>query len=274
MSGPATSRQRESEDPAKRSHTLALDTMYLDVVGQVASITFNRPAVLNAGNLQWVADLARLGQATAENKNIRVVILRGNGRAFSSGIDLKVVSSRAYDFDWYRRWEEAITAFEVMEKITIAAIHGYCLGGGLQLALACDIRIAREDAVMALPAALEGLIPGLGPYRLARFVGIGRAKTLSLTGEQISAKAALELGLVDYVVSEAEFDHRISEVAKVILQGPITAQLHTKKITNMAFDWAFPKMFEEYLKRQKECVDSPDHAEAAAAYRRSKGLDR
>jgi len=251
---------------------LELETMYLTREGQVDTIWLNRPDALNAGNLQWVEDLTVMAKRVATDPAARIVVVRGRGRAFCSGIDLKVVSTGQYDFDWFRRWEEAVTAFEAMEKVSIAAIHGYCVGGGLQLALACDIRIARADGVLGLPAAMEGLIPGLGAYRLARYIGMGRAKYLALTGELISAQEAFDLGIVNYVVKEPEFERTLGDVTQKLLLGPMTAQVRTKKMTNMSFDLDFREIFAEYLKMQKEAVDSPDHQAAAAAYRKKKGI--
>ncbi len=251
-------------------NTKRLDTMCATRDGQVMTITLNRPEALNAGDLEWVRDLGTLGQEAACDPDARIVVIRGAGRAFCSGIDLKVVSSGAYDMDWFRRWEEAITTFEHMDKVTVAAIHGYCLGGGLQLALACDLRLAREDTIVGLPAALEGLVPG--PYRLARFAGWGRARRLSLTGENLDARTAQAWGILDVVVSEKEFEPKLQELVAKLLSGPVTAQLNTKKMTNLAFDRDFARMFEHYLEWQKQSVQSADNAEAAAAYRRSKGL--
>jgi enoyl-CoA hydratase len=243
------------------------------IQGEMATITLNRPEVHNCGNPQLIAELVQAAERVRAEESVRVVVLRGNGRSFSSGIDLKVVSTRDYEFDWFRQWERAVRLFEEMEKVTIAAIHGYCLGGGLQLALACDLRVVCQDAILGLPAALEGLVPGLGPYRLAHYIGLGRAKWLTLTGEKIDAWKAHSWGLADVLVRREEFDSSLWRLIRQLIDSPVTAQIYSKKMLNLANDVSFEDMMENYLEWQHISVDSADHARAAEAYRKTKRLE-
>ena len=108
---------------------------------------------------------------------------RDDVRAFSSGIDLKTLSRGEFPMEWFRVYERGLRTYETMDKVVMAAIHGYCIGGGLQVALASDIRIVSENTQFGLTAVKECLVPGLGTYRLARFIGMGRAKRIILSGE-------------------------------------------------------------------------------------------
>ncbi len=121
-----------------------LETMCCDVKGPVAHVTLNRPDVLNAMNVQWAHDFLAIAEDLERNSQVKIVIVRGSGRAFSSGIDLKALSRQEFSMDWFRVYERGLRAMETMDKVVISAIHGYCIGGGLQVALASDIRIVAE----------------------------------------------------------------------------------------------------------------------------------
>ena len=131
---------------------MQLNTMFITREGLVATLHLNHPARLNAFGNQGMIELGAAADALAQDNNIRIVIITGEGRAFSTGIDLKELAAGEMDMTCHPRWERALRTFETMHKVVIAAINGYCLGGGLQLALACDIRIAAESARLGLPA--------------------------------------------------------------------------------------------------------------------------
>lgn len=178
------------------------------ITDRVAVVTLSRPQNLNALNSQVFRELAAVFGEIARDSKIKAVILTGSGsKAFAAGADitelqhLSVVEAR--DF--------ALAAFGAQEQIasllkpTIAAINGYALGGGCELAMCCDLRIASENARLGQPEINLGIIPGGGgTQRLARLVGISRAKELVFTGEVITAQAALEWGLVNQVVPSGE----------------------------------------------------------------------
>src|SRR5687767_8686895 len=134
--------------------------------GPLATITLNRPEVLNAENLAWVQGLGTAVAAVAGEPEVRVVVIRGAGRAFSAGMDLDMLGSEGMPPGFYEGQERAFRALETLDKIVIAVLHGYCLGGGLQLAIACDIRIASSACQLGLPAAREGVFPGMAVFRL------------------------------------------------------------------------------------------------------------
>ena len=153
----------------------------LEYDGPLARITLNRPEVLNAMNLAWVQGLDAAVSAVAAEPKVRVVLVRGAGSAFCSGLDLDMLAQEGMSPGFYELQERAFHGLEVMNKITIAVLHGYGLGGGLQLAISCDIRVCSTECRLGLPAINEGLIPGLAPFRLPRLIGLGPARRLILS---------------------------------------------------------------------------------------------
>jgi len=150
-------------------------TIRLDVRGEVACITFDRPHVLNAGNARFASDLRDAVAAIEARRDVRVVVMTGAGRAFQTGVDLKALAAGELTQSDLIRWEDAMTALERMDRLVIAGINGHAIGGGLQLALVCDYRLAVEDALLSLPAVKECLIPSMSLFRLPRLIGMGRA---------------------------------------------------------------------------------------------------
>ena len=246
---------------------MQLETMYSTVQDNVATIVLNRPQVLNCADEQWARDLNALVDDLAGQPHLRVVILRGAGRAFCTGIDLTALAAGETSMRFFRNWEAALRKLETMEPIVIAAIHSHCIGGGLQVALACDLRIARADARFGITAVREGIIPGIGMWRVARYAGLGRAKRLSLAADIIDAATACEWGLIDWVVEEADFESRISELTARLLTMASTSTRLTKKLTNMAFDASFADFVETYFEYQQQSMTSPEHRQAMADHR-------
>lgn len=235
--------------------------------GPLAFITLNRPEVLNAMNLAWPSDLLAITRPLARNKQVRVVVLSGAGRAFCSGIDLKALSSGGIPLQWFRETELAFRSVEELPQFVICAAHRYCIGGGLQLALASDLRIVTADTQFALTAVKECLIPGMGTYRLARYVGLGRAKRIALSGEFIGAQEALAIGLVEHIVPQTDYDHFVKEQIQSYLKIASEGQRQTKYLLNRAFDLTWDEFLKAYMVSQKKTIASAEHREAMAAYR-------
>src|SRR5215813_2812631 len=210
--------------------------MYSERDGRVATIVLNRPQVLNCANEQWARDLNTIVDDLAADNRLRLVVLRGAGRAFCSGIDVTALAAGETTMAFFRNWEAALRKLETMEPIVLAAVHSHCIGGGLQIALACDLRVARDDAQFGVTAVKEGIIPGIGMWRVARYAGLGRAKRLALAAEVIDAQTAHEWGLVDWVVDANGFEAKVAEVAGRVRSMTWTSTRLTKKLTNMAFD--------------------------------------
>lgn len=187
---------------------------------QIAILTFNRPASLNALNAEVNQKLIELLDEAEADSNIRVVILTGGGeKAFIAGADIKEMQNlNAIDArEFALNAKRAADKIYNLKKPIIAAINGFCLGGGLEYALACDIRLASENAKFALPEITLGIMPGsAGTQRLPRLIGVGKAKELIYTGAIINAQTALELGLINHVYKKNDLMTETMSIAEKI----------------------------------------------------------
>lgn len=196
--------------------------------GQVAVLTVDRPAVRNALNLETVQEIRAALQDLAANASVGVLIVTGAGdKAFVSGADINDIRARTLTDGLAAINSSLFAEVEKFPRPTIAAVNGAALGGGCELALACDIRVAADTARFGQPELNLGIIPGAGAtQRLPRTVGIGWARHLVLTGETIDARQALEIGLVTAVVPPADLMPRARDLADRILRtGPLAARL-------------------------------------------------
>jgi len=211
----------------------------------VFEILLNRPDKRNAINLELYEQLGDAISEAGRTEGIRVVILRGNGAAFSSGIDLGsfLDFSQKYGAGWQQRmrsithdFQDVLTRLERLEVPTIALLHGYCLGLALEIALACDIRIAAEGTMMGLLETRLGLIPDVGgTTRLTRLVGPARAKELIFTGRQIDATTAASWGIVNYVVAADELQGKADALAAEIqMAAPLAVGMAKRIIDGLA----------------------------------------
>jgi len=246
---------------------MELATMYSTIEGAVATLVLNRPHVLNCANEQWARDLNTLLDDLIARADVRVVVVRGAGRAFCSGIDLTALSRGEISMEFFANWERALRKLETMDPIAVAAVQSHCIGGGLQIVLACDLRVARADAQFGITAVREGIIPGIGMWRIARYGGLGRAKQLALIADKVDAQAALQWGLVDWVESEESFEARVTTTVERVLSMAWTSTRLTKKLTNAAFDMPFDEFLRTYLGYQQQSIASPEHQAAMAEHR-------
>jgi len=191
--------------------------------GNVATVTFKRPPV-NALNVELVKELYAVIEQLDEDKTVRVIVLTGSGKAFVAGADIAEMSnmSTLQAREFARNGHRALSRIEKTEKPVICAINGFALGGGCEVALACDIRIMAEGAKIGQPEVNLGIIPGFGgTQRLPRLVGAGIAKELILTADPIDAQEALRIGLVNKVVPADKLLATAQEMAKKIAgKGP------------------------------------------------------
>jgi len=248
--------------------------MYSSVGDRVGTLVLNRPHVLNCANEQWARDLNTLVDDLAGNERLRVVIVRGAGRAFCSGIDLTALAAGETGMTFFRSWEMALRKLEALDPIVIAAIQSHCIGGGLQIALACDLRVARDDARFGITAVREGIIPGIGMWRAARHAGIGRAKRLALAAAIVDASVALDWGLVEWVVDSESFEAKVAELTDRILSMAWTSTRLTKKLTNMAFETSFTEFVETYFEYQRLSTSSPEHLQVMSDHRKERASRR
>lgn len=208
---------------------MADQTVVTSIAGRVATVTINRPDQRNALNVATRAELIRAIDTLATDAEVRVMILTGAGdRAFVAGADIREFEGRT-PVDQFKIMSarSIYEAVEDLPKPVIAAINGYCLGGGCELAMACDIRIASDSARLGQPEVNLGILPGGGgTQRLPRLVGLGRALKLLYTGELVDAAEALRLGLVDEVVPADQLMVRAAALAETIAtKSPVALRL-------------------------------------------------
>jgi len=202
------------------------ETIILSVKGNIAWIRFNRPEKLNAMNLQVIKETERAIAECEEAEEVRALILTGNEKAFIAGADIAPMA-KADVSAAFQLTEATIRMQERLADIpkpTIAAISGFALGGGLEVALCCDFRLAAENAVLGFPEITLGIIPGGGgTQRLPRLVGLGPATEMLLLGKPIKADKALAIGLVREIVPEDQLESRAEDLAKRLARIPSMA---------------------------------------------------
>lgn len=214
------------------------DNLLVEKRGRVALVTVNRPDKMNALNVKTREEIIAVFKELGEDKDIRVVVITGAGeKAFIAGADIGEFSGKtALEQREIMQRSRAFDAMEDFPKPVIAMINGYALGGGCELALACDIRIASAKAKLGQPEVKLGLIPGGGgTQRLARAIGEGKAMELILTGDMVDAEEALRLGLVNQVVAPENLEDRAMELAnKIAEMSPIALAMAKKSVKNAA----------------------------------------
>ncbi|MHA1616276.1 MAG: 3-hydroxyacyl-CoA dehydrogenase/enoyl-CoA hydratase family protein [Candidatus Njordarchaeales archaeon] len=218
-----------------------LETLLVKYEYPIAWIILNRPDKLNAMSTKMLDELREVLQKIDKNKDIRAVILLGNGKAFCAGADVSEFKDMTgVEALLYSRKIQGV--FELIENLTkpvIAAIHGYALGGGLELALACDLRIAAAGSLLGQPEINLGIIPGAAAtQKLVRLIGEGKAKEMIFLGDQISAEDALELGLVNKVVPKRELELEARRIALKLAEKPPLTIFIAKYVINYGKDVA------------------------------------
>lgn len=207
------------------------------IEGALAEVTINRPKALNALNSETLQELGQVIQELTGNKEVGVVIITGAGeKAFVAGADITQMKdmNAIEGREFGRLGQKVFSAIETMPQVVIAAVNGFALGGGCELAMACDIRLASKNAKFGQPEVTLGITPGFaGTQRLPRLVGRAIAKELIYTGDMIDAEEAYRIGLVNKVYEPEELMDKAREMAKRILsRGMIAVQLCKAAINN------------------------------------------
>lgn len=197
-----------------------MKNIQVQIVDQVVTLTINRPEALNAMNTEMLTELSTALREVADHPEYRCLILRGAGdKAFVAGADISEMLTfnqrQAFDFSLFGN--RIFAQLEQLHIPTIAVVHGYALGGGMELAIACDFRIATPQAKFALPETGLGIIPGFGgTFRLARLIGEGHAKHLMYTGKTIDGQEAYRIGLVETLATTEELETVLKEMIQRI----------------------------------------------------------
>ena len=239
--------------------------------GAVRHIVMSRAEKRNAMNEELVRGLGEAFQAAAADHSVRVVVVRGDGPMFSSGMDLSDLRSLSEQPENLRAFRGPILAvwnlLEEMTKPTIAQIHGACIGGAAELALAADMRVMAEDAVVAIPEVRVGLIPDVGgSSRLPAVVGLGVAKELIMTGRPIDGREAHRIGFANRVAPAEELDAATEALCNELLScAPLAVGL-AKRVMDAAAKPALAATLEQEVTCQQLLAASDDYAEGAAAF--------
>jgi len=219
------------------------ETVLLSKEGPVTTITLNRPEFLNALSPKLMDELDKVLEYVADDSNTRAVVITGAGRAFTSGGDMELDIAEVHKmpaFEWREydiKFYSVIKRIYWMEKPVIAAVNGPATGGGLDLALACDIRIASDKAKFGMFYVRIAGVPDLGGcYLLPRIVGLGRAKLMAFTGDLISAEEAEHFGLVDKLIQESEFANAVHVLSHKLGNMPTKAIGMTKQAIHRSLD--------------------------------------
>lgn len=242
-----------------------------EVEGGVATLTLNRPAVLNALNLALKSELAERIAELGRRRDVRAVVLTGSGRAFCSGGDIREMDAGRTPADTRERLlalhRSIFTPLATLEKPVIAAVNGVAVGAGLSLALACDLVFAAERASFGAVFSRRGLVPdSSAAFHLVRFVGVARAKELAFSGRVVNASEALQLGLVQRVIADAELLRETQAYAAVLAQGATVALGLTKRLLDLAPGSSLEAMVEHEIGAVIQAVGTADHAEALRAF--------
>ncbi len=224
------------------------ETIRFEEAGDVATITLVRERI----NVRQLRELERVFDHLEDTSSARVVVIAGH----SLGIDFAEFDAKApLDIHGFNKWEKLVSRVERLTQATIASVDGDCRGGGFQLVLACDIRVSAPGVCFSLPEVQMGFLPGMATYRLARYIGLGQAKRVILTGEKISAERAQELGAIDYLAP--------SHDARVALARSALGPTHTvaislaRRLLNESFDTAYEDALGNFLAAQHRAISQP-----------------
>lgn len=238
--------------------------------GEIATIKLNRPKVLNAMNKQLWLDIQQALEDAKNDPKIKAVIITGEGRAFSTGADLKESKDRSLEDyrDYLEELQEASRKILRFEKATIAAINGYALGSGCELALACDIRIAAEEAKIGSPEARVASSVTGGAMRLVQdLIGPGKAKELLFTTEYINGKEAERIGLVNKAVPLDQLMKTTKEMAQKIAQSsPFSIKLIKKGLSLAQGEASLEALMDYEVEACLACVSTKERQEKLAAF--------
>jgi enoyl-CoA hydratase/carnithine racemase len=252
-----------------RENAMSYETILFEKKEGIGYLRLNRPEVYNAINDTMIRELHEILLKINEDGAVRVLIITGEGKAFQAGADIAQINKMSA-IEMFR-WNEGIVRFcanvEYIRQPVIAAVNGYALGGGLELALSCTLRIAAESAKLGLPEVTLGIIPGAGgTQRLPRLIGKGMASELILTGEMVTAQRALELGMVNRVVPDNELMAESEKMAQKILKNAPIAVEMSKNAIEVGFDLPLEAANQYAQKNLISCFSTEDMREGTRAF--------
>lgn len=247
-----------------------MKNIQVQIVDQVVTLTINRPEALNALNTEMLTELSTALREVADHPEYRCLVLRGAGdKAFVAGADISEMLTfnqrQAFDFSLFGN--RIFAQLEQLHIPTIAVVHGYALGGGMELAIACDFRIATPQAKFALPETGLGIIPGFGgTFRLARLIGEGHAKHLMYTGKTIDGQEAYRIGLVETLTTAEELETVLKEMIQKIRKNSPAALRQLSRLFAYAHLDVTAADFLQEAERFSACFSFPDQKERMQAF--------
>ncbi len=237
----------------------------------VGTITLNRPEKLNAISFDMLDELWTLLQDIVVDDEVRVILLTGAGRYFSAGADLDILEGltlATFRARQRKYWNRVYSEFEDIQKLTIAAINGPAIGGGMELALCCDLRYAAAEATFRMPQINFGLLPDAGAtLRLPWLMGLPQAKEFILSGDPIDAQEAMAFGLVNRVFPQLTFSEQVQELANKMAQKPPLALGMGKQLINRSYQQRDAKAgLEDAMDVQSVLIATEDYEEGIKAF--------
>src|SRR5579859_716510 len=255
--------------------TMRTDFQHLLVAqdGAVLTVTMNRPEVLNAFNRLMLEEMVEVVETASRDMEVRCLVINGAGRAFGSGQDLSVffdahVRSEALDVsENLQKYHRVVNLIRAMPKPVVAAIHGVAAGISLNIALACDLRIAADNARFTEAFARIGLVPDAGgAYFLPRLIGLAKALEMALLTDEVSAVEAERIGLINKCVPVAEFEAATQALAQRLAAGPTRTYGYIKELFYSTLDQDLPAVLDLEGKLQEIALTTEDHHEGVTAF--------
>jgi enoyl-CoA hydratase/carnithine racemase len=248
------------------------DTIRFEKKGQVGFLILDRPASLNAVNEQMILDLAEAAKAIEADTDVRVLVIKGEGRAFCSGMDLRAAANRPADRETLRTvwepWRRALDILENLNPLTLVSIHGPCLGAGFELMLACDFRVAATTAFFSSPQVLYGAPPDAGPtYRLPQLIGLAKAKEIVILGERFDAAQAERWGLLTKIVEPENLAAETTKLVERCLKVGWKAAAATKHLLPQAGMLDSEALAVEIDRARAASIETGEFTESMQIYR-------
>lgn len=242
-----------------------------EIKDKIATLTLNRPEVFNSFNREMALKLQKELDACEQNPEVRAIVITGNGRAFCAGQDLKEVTSPELNPGFKKILEEhynpIISKIRKIEKPILAAVNGVAAGAGANIALACDIVVATEQASFIQAFSKIGLVPDSGgTFFLPRLIGFQKASALMMLGEKVSAEEAERLGMIYKVFPSETFSQEVTNLASILSNMPTKALGMTKRLLNEAMTNSLEDQLDLEGKLQIEAAQSEDYAEGVDAF--------
>ncbi|MCB1154050.1 MAG: enoyl-CoA hydratase/isomerase family protein [Deltaproteobacteria bacterium] len=243
-------------------HPPEFETLRIVETADVATLTLRRPQVGNLINVTMVKELIAALEWLEDESRASVLVLHGDGDDFCRGIDMtEFEPGKAPDIHGFHKWEKACHALERLNKVTVCMVHGMCVGGGAHLALVCDMRLMHRQAKVCFDEVKRGFIPGLATFRLAKYIGLGRAKSLVLTGRAVGADEALRIGLADRIYEKAVGDPVLEETINEFFPFNADSLELSRRLLNESYAVEYEDFVGHFLAAQHRAISSEAFAE-------------